>query len=38
MCLLVALALNAYLFQTASRGMANSLKEILAHDLATAKK
>ena len=31
--LLMTLALNVYLFQTASRGLADALREILTHDL-----
>ena len=33
-CLLLALLLNGYLFHTASQGLADSLREILRHDLA----
>jgi type VI secretion system protein ImpK len=33
-CLLLTLALNGYLFHTASRGLADALREILTHDLA----
>ena len=33
-CLLLTLGLNGYLFHTASRGLADALREILTHDLA----
>lgn len=36
-CLLIVLGLNGYLFHTASRGLSDSLQEILAHDLANKK-